>query len=459
MLDFRASVRSLIGILLLSSMSIASWSEAEAVSIVEATDWLQRYIRIDSSTTEGTLAAGTFLRSLLHRNGITTRWIVSPGGQAFLYAHSSREQTPHRALLLLHHMDVVPAGEGWTQDPFAGDVVGKDLFGRGSIDDKSLGIAHLVSFLRLHRSTEDPRRDLVFLAVSGEEDGGMDGMGWLLDSHPELFEGVEAALTEGGNNRVYGDQLAWWGLEVAQKRPLWLKATASGRPGHGSSLNLHSAPHRLIKGLNRVVERPRDYRLSDEARDFLAAAAPMESPAFQGVVANLDQILAAPEPEKQLLSGMPNYLLDTVQVNGLAAGDRVNVTPGEATAWIDVRLLPDTDQATFLDSLRAEVGEEVLLEVLLSSPVVPPSPTDHPLYQCLEGTLQTQAPVIPVFITAITDARFVRARGIAAYGFSPFVLAAKELRGIHGSNEHIPLEVFARGLETMWTLVWECAGS
>lgn len=459
MLDFRASVRSLVAILLLASVSIASWSEAEEISIDEATDWLRQYIRIDSSTPEGTFAAGTFLRDLLHRAGITTRWIVSPGGQVFLYAHSGRDETPRRPLLLLHHLDVVPAGDGWTQAPFAADVVGEELFGRGSIDDKSLGIAHLVSFLRLYRSTEALRRDLIFLAVSGEEDGGMEGLGWLFETHSELFAGVEAVLTEGGNNRVYGDQLAWWGLEVAQKRPLWLQATASGRPGHGSSLNLHSAPHRLIKGLSRLIDRRRDYRLTDEARDFLNAAAPMESPAFQDVVANLDRILANPEPEKHLLPGMPNYLLDTIQVTRLAAGDRVNVTPGEATAWIDVRLLPDTDQGEFLDSLRAEVGEDVLLEVRLSSPVVPPSPTDHPLYRCAESTLRPQAPVIPVFITAITDARFVRARGIAAYGFSPFILGAKELRGIHGSNEHIPLEVFAQGVETMWSLVWECAGS
>ena len=459
MLDFRASVRNLVGILLLASMPTVSFSEAADISTDDATDWLRQYIRFDSSTPEGTLAAGAFLRDLLHREGIPTRWIVSPSGQPFLYARSGQAESTSRALLLLHHIDVVPAGDGWSQAPFAADVVGEDLFGRGSIDDKSLGIAHLVSFLRFHRRAQEPRREVVFLAVSGEEDGGMDGLGWLLESHPELFEGVEAVLTEGGNNRVYGDQLAWWGLEVTQKRPLWLKATASGRPGHGSSLNLHSAPHRLIRGLSYLVERPRNYRLTDEARDFLEAAAPMESPAFQAVVSNLDQILTDPEPEKHLLPAMPNYLLDTVHVNGLAAGDRVNVTPGEATAWIDVRLLPDTDQATFLESLRTEVGDDVLLEVLLSSPVVPPSPTDRPLYRCLEGALQPQAPVIPVFITAITDARFIRARGIAAYGFSPFILGAKELRGIHGSNEHIPLEVFAQGLETMWTLVWECAGS
>ena len=77
-------------------------------------------------------------------------------------------------------------------------VVGDKLFGRGSIDDKSLGIAHLVSFLRFCRRPSDAHREVIFLAVSGEEDGGMNGLAWLLETHPELFDGVEAVLTEDG---------------------------------------------------------------------------------------------------------------------------------------------------------------------------------------------------------------------------------------------------------------------
>ncbi len=269
---------------------------------------------------------------------------------------------------------------------------------------------------------------------------------------------MDAVLTEGGSNRVYGGRVAWWGVEVAQKRPLWLTATATGRAGHGSSLNLHSAPHRLIRGLARLVDRPRRYRLTDAARQFLQAAAPLESRAFRDMVAELDWIVAEASPETHLLPGIPNYLLDTLQVNSLAAGERINVVPAEASAKIDVRLLPDTDEERFLAELRDLVGDEVELEVVLSAPRVSPSPTDHPIYRCMEQELGGRAPVVPTMINAITDARFLRARGIAAYGFSPFALEAADLRGIHAVDEQIPLDVFADGVEAMWRVVLRCAG-
>jgi acetylornithine deacetylase/succinyl-diaminopimelate desuccinylase-like protein len=225
----------------------------------DAVDWLRQYLEIDSSTPAGASRAGTLLRGILHRFGVKTKWIVSPTGQPFLFARAEGASPTAPVLMLLHHLDVVPAGSGWTRDPFAAEIVDGDLYGRGAVDDKSLGIAHLVAFLRYLQDDPAPTT-LAFLAVGGEETGGAEGMGWLIDHHPELFEDVTAVLTEGGTNRVYGEHLGWWGIEVAQKRPLWLEATSEGRPGHGSMLNLHSAPHRLVRGLARVAERPVEFR-------------------------------------------------------------------------------------------------------------------------------------------------------------------------------------------------------
>ena len=66
----------------------------------------------------------------------------------------------------------------------------------------------------------------------------MRGTGWLLANHPELFQGVEAVIGEGGRSQTgAGGKLLWWGIEVAQKRPLWLEVSTSGRGGHGAGLN------------------------------------------------------------------------------------------------------------------------------------------------------------------------------------------------------------------------------
>lgn len=286
----------------------------------------------------------------------------------------------------------------------------------------------------------------------------MAGTGWLIDNHPELFDNVTAVLTEGGSNRVYGEHVGWWGIEVAQKRPLWMLATSTGRPGHGASLNLHSAPHRLVRGLGKIVDRPLEFRLTPESRLFLETLAPLESPAFRSVVEDLDSILAQPDPVLRLLPGLPNYLLDSVQINVLEAGSDLNVTPDLAQARIDARLLPDTDEAAFLAELQELAGPDVHFEVLLTAPRSLPSPTHHPVFACLQNQLSSSAPVVPAFITAITDARFLRQKNIPVYGFSPFALGPQALRGIHASDEHIPLDAFAEGVETLWRVVWRCTG-
>lgn len=421
-------------------------------------EWLGLYLRIDTSNPPGNEhRAAALLRRILHREGIATRLFVSPEGRANLHARLEAARPRAGALLLIHHMDVVPAGEGWTAPPFDGAVRGGALWGRGAVDDKSLGIAHLAALLDLKRSSAALTRDVVFLAVADEEAGGGGGTAWLLESHPELFEGVDAVLGEGGNNRAYRERLAWWGIEVAQKRPLWLEVRAGGRGGHGSTLNLHTAPHRLIRALERVVNRPPAFRVAPEVRAYFEAVAPHQSPAFRRVVAELDRILATARPEERLLPGLPTYLADSIQINVLRAGERINAVPDRASARLDVRLLPDTDDDAFMEELRELLGSNIEVEVLLSAPPVEPSPADHPVFHCLESALSERAPVLPAFIPGVTDSRYFRERGIAAYGFSPFALEGAYLRGIHGADERIPLAGFQDGVETMKRVLRACA--
>ncbi|MEE8278498.1 MAG: M20/M25/M40 family metallo-hydrolase [Thermoanaerobaculia bacterium] len=449
-------IRAAAGSVVLAvACGVGGWSG----ELSEPALWLQRYLQIDTSNPPGReAAAASFLGELLHREGIATRRIVAPGERVSLYARLEAEEPAEGALLLLHHMDVVPPGPGWTADPFAGEVEEGVLWGRGAVDDKSLGIAHLVAFLELKRRGRPLERDVIFLAVADEETGSRLGTAWLLEQHPELFAGVDAVLTEGGSNRAFRGRQHWWGIEVAQKRPLWLRVTAHGRGGHGSTLNLHSAPHRLLRSTHRLLERPLDFRLTPEARQYLEAVAPYESLRLQELVLQLDEIIAAPRPEAQLLPGLPNFFLDSIQVNVLEAGEKLNVVPWEASALVDIRLLPDADADAFLKEIRELLGDQVDVEVLLQAPRVEASPVDHPIFRCLERFLGRQAPVVPAFIPGITDARFFRAAGVPAYGVSPFVLESTDLRGIHGPDERIPLEAFDHGVETMTGLLAECAG-
>jgi acetylornithine deacetylase/succinyl-diaminopimelate desuccinylase-like protein len=436
-------------------LAFSSAAPAAAPALSEPAAWLQQYLRIDTSNppgNEGRTAA--FLAGLLQREGIPSRVIANPQGRANLYARLAAPGSGGRAILLLHHMDVVPPGPGWTVPPFAGLIRNGELWGRGAIDDKSLGIVQLAAMISLQRDLQRrrvaPARDVVFLAVADEENGGLNGTGWLLASHPELFKGVEGVIGEGGRSQTgAGGKLLWWGVEVAQKRPLWLEVATAGRGGHGAGLNPESANHQLVQGLARLLGEPARWRVTPPVRDYSRAIAPLQNERWRRVFSGIDSVIAESGPKEFLMPGMANLFLDTVQVTVLRGGERINVVPERSSALLDVRLLPDTDAAAFLANVKSRLGQGIDVKVLVSAPPSPPSPAAGPLYQAIERVLRPEGPVVPTFIAGFTDSRFFRERGIPAYGLSPFKLLPDDSKGIHSTDEHIPLAEIDRGAERM----------
>jgi acetylornithine deacetylase/succinyl-diaminopimelate desuccinylase-like protein len=419
---------------------------ARAAALSGPALWLQQYVRLDTSKPSGSAAAAALLAGILRREGLPVRTVATPGGGTALWARLASPASGGRALLLLHHIDVVPPGSGWTVEPFAGKVSDGYLWGRGALDDKSLGIAQLAALLDLKRRRLALERDVVFLAVPDEENGGLKGAGWLLVKHPELFKGVEAVMGEGGRSQVgAGGKLLWWGIEVAQKRPLWLQISAAGRGGHGSGLNPDSASHQLVQGLARLLSAPPRWRVTPPARTYCHAIAPLQNEHWRRVFSTIDAVITESGPKEFLMPGMANLFVDTAQVTVLRGGERINVVPASASARLDIRLLPDTDAAAYLANLKRLLGEGFEVKTLLSSPPAPPSPASGRLYRALQKALGQEGPVVPTFIAGITDSRFFRARGIPAYGVSPFRI--DESRGIHGPDERIPLAELDRGVE------------
>ena len=429
----------------------AGAADARQPALSEAARWLQGYLRIDTTNPPGgEHRAAAYLAAILHREGIPTRLVVSGSGRTSLWARlsaSERAGGGGRAVLLLHHMDVVPAGPGWTVAPFSGALRDGRLWGRGAVDDKSLGIAQLAAFVDLKRRKAPLARDVVYLAVADEENGGGEGTAWLLAHHPELFRGVEGVIGEGGRNQVLRGELRWWGIEVAQKRPLWMAVAANGRGGHGSGLNPGSANHQLVEGLARLLARPPRWRVTPAARSYLQALAPLHNERWRSLIARLDQVVQESGPTEMMFPGLANLFLDTVQVTVLAGGTKINVIPESSRALLDVRLLPDTDAEAFRAEVEAALGPDLEVEVLLTSPPAPPSPAAGRLWTAMERTLAAEAPVIPSMVPGFTDSRFFRERGIPAYGLAPFALEGPDLRGIHGPDERIPVAELDRGVE------------
>ena len=173
-----------------------------AAALSPAAELLAAYVRQDTANPPGNeRAAAELLARHLRDAGVATELYVSPRGRASLAARLPATRPDAPVLVLLHHLDVVPPGAGWSGPAWAGEARDGELWGRGAIDAKSLGVAQLEAFLAA-RELPERRRELLLLAVADEETGGAEGSRFLLESHPGLFARVEAVLNEGGQNRA-----------------------------------------------------------------------------------------------------------------------------------------------------------------------------------------------------------------------------------------------------------------
>ena len=247
--------------------------DLENLSSREETNLLREYVRIDSSNPPGrTLETARFWAEKLGCEGIPFEIVGSDPQRPIVVARLSG-RTRGEALLLLHHMDVYPAGDlaEWENPPFAAEL-GKGklqnyLHGRGTLDMKGQGIADFLAIASLRRDGIVPERDLVFIAEPGEETFSPEiGIGWVLENRPDLLEGVTDVFNEGGVNESYGEHIAHFGIEVLQKATVSCTAEATRE----TDLKAFTA---LLEGKMRAEP----FQVLDEVQDFLAFVGPSRS--------------------------------------------------------------------------------------------------------------------------------------------------------------------------------------
>ena len=178
-----------------------------------AVEWTQEYLRVNTVNPPGNEIAGArFLASIFDAEGITYEMVESAPGRGNIWARLNGGDEP--GLLLLRHIDVVPADPNyWVTDPLSGEIRDGFIYGRGALDTKSSGIAHLVAFVGLHRSGAQLNRDVIFMATADEEAGGFFGAGWLVENRPDSFEDVGYVINEGGG---WGRGCRWTGSDCGR---------------------------------------------------------------------------------------------------------------------------------------------------------------------------------------------------------------------------------------------------
>ncbi len=433
-----------------------------------AAERLSRYLQVDTTNPPGNEVEGVhFLAAILEDAGIAYEMAESAAGRASLWARLPAAN-PKRAkpgIILLHHIDVVSASSGhWDMPPFSGAIRDGYIYGRGALDTKGLGIMQLQAFLALAKSSAALNRDVVYMATADEEAGGHYGAGWLVKNRPELFKGIGFLLNEGAAGMAFSDTQSVMMVEVTQKVPMWLRLTATGRPGHGSTPQPETAVTRLVRAAYRIVDTQFPVRVIEPVNAMFQGLAPYQPSAQRRQdFADLEAAVKRPGFLMQLQIEQPGnhaILRNTCSMTRLSASDKVNVVPPEASLEIDCRLLPDQSPQEFLEELMLIVNDPAIsAETLVSFPPSISS-TDTELFRLIESVTNTHypgTPVIPAVASGFTDSHFFRDLGIVSYGYAPVLLTPSERRGIHGNNERISVQNMERGTASLTQLLRELA--
>jgi acetylornithine deacetylase/succinyl-diaminopimelate desuccinylase-like protein len=420
------------------------------------------YLRINTTNPPGNEnRTAAFFARIFTAEGIPFDSASSAPGRGNIWARLEGGSGP--ALVLLHHMDVVPADRRyWTVDPFSATTKDGFIYGRGALDTKTLGIVELEAFLSLHRSHARLARDVIFLATADEEAGGSQGAGWMIQHHPEAWAGAGSLLNEGGLGTEEGGRRQF-GIEVTQKVPLWLRLIATDQPGHGSTPHVTTSVGRLVRALERLRTHRFAPHIVPVVDRYFKGLARSAAPEWRAAFADIGKAAGDSATLLRLQLAHPGLAAltrNTCSITMLKGSDKINVVPPRAEAQIDCRVLPDQKPDAFVRELVAVVDDSTItLERILGfTPAA--SSTDTPLYQAIVDLTRRHFPdvnVVPAISTGFTDSHFFRDRGIACYGFAPFLIPAADEGGVHGNNERISVENVRRGAVLMRELVEQVA--
>jgi acetylornithine deacetylase/succinyl-diaminopimelate desuccinylase-like protein len=426
----------------------------------EVVDLCRDLLRIDTSnygdgSGPGERKAAEHVMALLSDVGLDPELIESDPGRSSVVVRLEGAAPERDALLVHGHLDVVPAhAPDWQVDPFSGEERDGCLWGRGAVDMKGMDAMMLAVLQDLVRSGERPPRDLVFAFLADEEAGGVKGARYLVDTRPELFDGVTEAISEVGGFSIDVEGQRCYLLQTAEKGIAWLRLVAHGRAGHGSQVNDDNAVTRLCQAVGRVGAHDWPLEITATVRQFLDGVTEITGVEFD------------PSDPQHLLDRLGTTsrwvgatLRNTANPTVLDAGYKHNVIPGSASALVDCRFLPGREDE-LVDTVRRLAGEGVDVEVVHSD-VALETTFDGDLKDAMVDALLAEDPgarVLPYCLSGGTDNKSFSRLGIRGFGFAPLRLPAElDFAGMfHGVDERVPTDALEFGTRVLGRLLRSC---
>jgi acetylornithine deacetylase/succinyl-diaminopimelate desuccinylase-like protein len=415
----------------------------------EVTALLQELLRLNTVNPPGneTIAA-ELLRDYLEQSGIPCELVGRSPDRLNLVARLPGSGDGP-SLALLAHTDTVRADpEEWTRDPWSGDLVDGEIWGRGALDMKNQVAASAVAFASLWREGFRPPGDLILALTADEEVNEDYGLSWLVQAHPELVR-ADYSVNEGGGERcVFGDDV-YYLCAVGEKMSAPFRVRVRGRSGHASvpaiadNALVKAAP--IIEALGRYA--PPQVLIPEVAR-FLETVL--------GEVPPLEVALERARALGPLAAELVEPLLSfTLAPTMIEASKQRNVIPATCVVTVDCRLPPGMTPEDVDPLVRAAIGPGEYDLEWYERDGGTRSPMETPLWAALEswvGEIDPGACLAPLVCAGFTDSHWMRdAFGTVAYGFFPQRVMDIELasRLIHSADERIPVDDLELGVHAL----------
>lgn len=412
----------------------------------EAVGLLQQLIRLNTVNPPGneTLAAEC-LRDYLAASGVEAQLVARDPARANLVARLPGGDGP--SLAFLCHTDTVIAdASAWERDPWSGDLVGDEVWGRGALDMKNEVAASAVALASLAREGVAPPGDLVLIAAADEEVGKSFGLEWLCEEHPELVR-VDYALNEGGGERVVLGGKPYYLCASAEKMTAPFLLRVRGRAGHASMPGI--ADNALVKAA-RLIDALALYRpeaeIGPEVAGFLRSVLGEEPPADEV----LERLRAFDPLAAELIEPLLSFTLSPTMI---AASESRNVIPGVCDVTVDCRILAGRSPEDVEPIVRRVLGEGDYELEWIERWGGTRSSMETPLWSAIEdwvAELEPGARVAPLCCSGFTDSHWLRAAfDTVAYGFFPMRTMEPELaaRLIHSANERVHVDDLELGVD------------
>ena len=397
-----------------------------------------------------------YVSDFLNKYGIENQIIDSAPNRSNVIARINGVDRSRPALVLHGHLDTVPANaDDWKHDPWSGEIIDGEIWGRGAVDMKDMDAMILAVVADWKRSGYTPPRDIVLAFFADEEAGSLFGSRWLVENRPELFENCSEAISEvGGFSATLPNGKRFYLIENAEKGFHWMRLISEGTAGHGSMINLENAITALSESVARIGTYDWPIRQTNTVNFFLSKVAE---------ACNLQYDPEHPENIVAQLGSMARMIgattRNTANPTMLESGYKANVIPQTASAVIDGRFLPGYEDE-FMSTMHSLLNEGVRIETIATDAALE-FPFEGKLVDAMCAAIISEDPEgipVPYCMSGGTDNKALALLGITGFGFAPLKLPPDLdfMSLFHGINERVPVSSLKFGVRVLDKFLQNC---